>query len=130
MSGKRSFWSPSNHHSLTPSHRFWGIKKHVPARATDAATSECIRNAFRQMLDHVEPPEVFKPSEVAQLLSDKDLNSLGYEKWEDALPGVYELAFELREFGDCELLRKGVVLGDEVGIRDLDGPIRIRRVVM
>lgn len=82
------------------------------------------------MLDHVEPPEVFKPSEVAQLLSDKDLSSLGYEKWEDALPGVYELAFELREFGDCELLRKGVVLGDEVGIRDLDGPIRIRRVVM
>ncbi|CAK4020903.1 Hypothetical predicted protein [Lecanosticta acicola] len=109
---------------------FWGIKKHTPARPTDAATSTALRDAFRQMLDQIEPPDVFKPSEVAQLLSDSDLNSLGYEKWEEALPGVYELAFELREFGDCEILRKGVVVGDEVGIRDLEGPIRIRRVVM
>lgn len=81
------------------------------------------------MLDHVEPPEVFKPSEVAQQLSDKDLSALGYEKWEEALPGVYELAWELREFGDCEILRKGVVLPDDVSLEDIDGPVRIRRVV-
>ncbi len=54
----------------------------------------------------------------------------GYEKWEEVLPAVYELAFELREFGDCEILRKGKVIGEDVTIVDLDGPIRIRRVVM
>ncbi|EME45006.1 hypothetical protein DOTSEDRAFT_43435 [Dothistroma septosporum NZE10] len=108
---------------------FWGIKKAVPARSTDAATSEAIKKHFTQMLDHVEPPDVFKPSEVAQLLSDKELASLGYEKWEEALPGVYELAFEEREFGNCEILRKGKVIGDDVTIADLDGPIRIRRVI-
>lgn len=81
------------------------------------------------MLDQTEPPDVFKPSEVAQLLSDKELASLGYEKWEEALPGVYELAFEEREFGNCEILRKGQVIGDDVTIADMDGPIRIRRVI-
>lgn len=109
---------------------FWGIKKAVPSRSTDAATSEALRKAFAQMLDHVEPPEVFKPSEVAQLLSKKELEALGYEKWEEALPGVYELGWELRAFGDCEILRKGKVLSDDVGIEDLDGPVRFRRVAM
>ncbi|KXT02646.1 hypothetical protein AC578_1149 [Pseudocercospora eumusae] len=109
---------------------FWGIKKAVPARATDAATSEAVRRCFTQMLDHVEPPHTFKPSEVALQLTDKELAGLGYEKWEEALPGVYELAFELRDMGDCEILRKGVVIGDDVTLADIDGPIRIRRVVM
>lgn len=106
---------------------FWGIKKNTPARAIDAGTSEVMRNAFTQMLDQVEPPDVFKPSEVAQQLSKKELESLGYERWEEALPGVYELAWELREFGDLEILRKGKVLGDDVEIKDLDGPVRFRR---
>lgn len=81
------------------------------------------------MLDHTEPPDVFKPSEVAQLLSKKDLESLGYDNWEEALPGVYELAWELREFGDCEILRKGKVLPDNVSLAEIDGPVRIRRLV-
>lgn len=109
---------------------FWGIQPKGPARSTDAATSEAVRNAFLQMLDQTEPPEVFKPSEVATQLSKAQLAELGYTKWEEVLPGVYELAFELREFGDCEILRKGKVLGEDVTIADLDGPIRIRRVVM
>lgn len=108
---------------------FWGIKKSVPWRPTDAATSETLRKHFTQMLDHTEPPDVFKPSEVAQLLSDKELKDMGYETWEDALPGVYELGWELREFGDCEILRKGQVLGDDMRIEDIDGPVRFRRKV-
>lgn len=54
---------------------------------------------------------------------------MGYKKQEEAIPAVYELAFEMRELGDCEILRKGVVIGEDVGLRDIDGPIRIRRVV-
>jgi hypothetical protein len=44
------------------------------------------------------------------------------------LPAVYELAFELRAFGDCEILRKGKVIPEDMSIEDLDGPIRIRRL--
>lgn len=109
---------------------FWGIQPKGPARSTDAAVSESVRRAFAQMLDQTEPPEVFKPSEVAKQLKQAELAELGYEKWEEVLPAVYELAFELREFGDCEVLRKGKIIGENVTIVDLDGPIRIRRVVM
>ncbi|KAM3416286.1 hypothetical protein BST61_g7892 [Cercospora zeina] len=110
---------------------FWGLKpKGGPARPTDAASSEVVKNAFVQMLDQTEPPDVFKPSEVALQLNDAQLAELGYEKWEEVLPAVYELAFEMREFGDCEILRKGRVLPETATIADLDGPIRIRRVAM
>lgn len=106
---------------------FWGIKKAQPAQAIDAATSESIKNAFTQMLDQTDPPETFKPSEVALQLSDKQLADLGYKKWEECLPGIYMLAFEEREFGNCVILRKGKVLGDDVTLADIDGPIRIGR---
>lgn len=88
-----------------------------------------MKKHFTQMLDQTEPPDVFKPSEVAQCFSNEELASLGYEKWEELLPGVYEIAFEEREFGNCEILRKGKVIGEDVTIADLDGPIRIRRVI-
>lgn len=110
---------------------FWGLHpKPGPVSAIDAASSEHLQYAFRQMLDHTEPPATFKPSDVASQLTDTQLKDLGYEKWEEALPGVYALAFELREFGDCHILRKGKVLADDVTLEDLDGPIRIRRAVM
>lgn len=123
-------------HSLSPS-LTWGRYEwwynitpdpNGPIRTTDAATSEALKTHFIEILDRVEPPDSFKPREVAEALTDKELRSMGYKKQEEAIPAVYELAFEMRELGDCEILRKGVVIGDEVGIRDLDGPIRIRRV--
>ncbi|CZT17307.1 uncharacterized protein RCC_03141 [Ramularia collo-cygni] len=100
-----------------------------PVRTTDAATSKALKAHFVEILDRVEPPETFKPREVAEALTDKELSSMGYKKQEEAIPAVYELAFEMRDLGDCEILRKGVVIGDDVGISDLDGPIRIRRAV-
>lgn len=107
---------------------FWGIKpKGGPARAIDAATSESLRTAFIQMLDQTEPPAVFKPSEVATQLKQSQLADLGYEKWEEALPAVYHLAFEYREIGEAVILRKGKLLPEDATIEDLDGPIRIGR---
>jgi len=79
------------------------------------------------MLEHCDPPQTFKPSEVTELLTEAELSNLGYEKVEEALPAVYELAFELRAFGDCLILRKGKVLSEDVTMADLDGPIRIMR---
>jgi hypothetical protein len=86
-----------------------------------------MKELFSNFLDNTDPPDVFKPEAVAKKISDDQLRECGYDKWEDALPAVYEVAFEMRAFGDCEILRKGKVLGLNVGIEDLDGPIRIRR---
>jgi hypothetical protein len=107
---------------------FWGIQPEKgPMRTTDAATSEALKTHFVELLDRVDPPDTFKARDVVEALSDKQLKDLGFQKQDDAIPAVYELAFEMREFGDCDLLRKGKVLGDDVQLADLDGPIRIRR---
>lgn len=116
MVGRYEWW-----YSITPD-------PNGPVRTIDAATNEALRAHFTELLDRVEPPESFKPREVAEALTDKQLSKMGYKKQEEAIPAVYELAFESRELGDCEILRKGVVIGDDVTIQDLDGPIRIRRV--
>jgi hypothetical protein len=103
------------------------IPKPAPIAPQDAAAKPFLKELFSAMLDNTDPPDVFKPDAVAQMLSDAQLRECGYDKWEDALPAVYELAFEMRAFGNCELLRKGKVIGENVEIKDLDGPIRIRR---
>jgi hypothetical protein len=103
------------------------IPKPAPISAQDAAAKPFMKELFQAMLDNTDPPAVFKPDDVAQMLSDAQLRECGYDKWEDALPAMYEVAFEMRAFGDCELLRKGKVIGTDVGIEDLDGPIRVRR---
>lgn len=109
---------------------WWGTGTKPALTATDVANKPWMRLHFAHMLDHTEPPAVFKPSEVAACMSKEQVKECGFEKWEEAIPAVYELAFELRAMGDCEILRKGVVIPDDMGIEDLDGPIRIRRVEM
>ncbi|KAK3115643.1 hypothetical protein LTR53_004796 [Teratosphaeriaceae sp. CCFEE 6253] len=107
----------------------WGASGPTqPLRPIDAAHDPALRFHFLSLLDNTEPPDVFKASEVAQLLTHAELAKLGYETWREAIPAIRELAFELRGVGYCEILRKGKVLGDEVDLLDVDGPIRIRRV--
>lgn len=96
-------------------------------RATDAIRHPAIRQRFNELLDHTDPPASFKASEAAQLLSHNELKLLGYEKWQEAMPAMIELAFELRETDDCEILKGKKVLGDDVSAYEIDGDIRIRR---
>lgn len=44
------------------------------------------------------------------------------------MPAIRELVWELRGAGECEVLQKGSVLGMDVGLEDVRGPIRVRRV--
>ncbi|KAK1083421.1 hypothetical protein LTR33_003269 [Friedmanniomyces endolithicus] len=75
------------------------------------------------------PPKTFCPSEVARALSSSELQTLGFAGWREAMPAVRELAWEWRARGEgVEILQKGVVLGSEVGVGDVRGPIRVRRV--
>lgn len=75
------------------------------------------------------PPKTFCPSEVARSLSSSELQELSLASWREAMPLIRELVWQLREQGECEVLQKGGVLGSEVGLEDVKGPIRVRRKV-
>lgn len=74
-----------------------------------------------------EPPKTFCPSEVARALTAGELKDLGFADWRDAMPDIRQLAWSWRDTGSCEILQKGEVLGDRVGLEHVRGPIRIRR---
>lgn len=107
---------------------FWRIPVKQPMKPADAAHHPLLRGRFNTFLDNTEPPASFKASEVAQALREEELKQMGYEKWEEAVPGVIELAFELRAFGDCVVLKQGKVLPDSVMAVEIQGGCRIRRV--
>lgn len=105
----------------------WQGAKPQYKNPTDAAHDPSVRDRFRMFLDTVEPPDSFKASEVAQSIPPVEIEALGYEKWEEVMPAIKELAFELRELGDCEIIKGGKVLPESVGQYDIEGGFRIRR---
>ena len=44
------------------------------------------------------------------------------------MPAIRQVAWEMRERGELEVTQKGVALGMDVGVEDVVGPIRIRRL--
>ncbi|KAI7230508.1 hypothetical protein KC330_g6913 [Hortaea werneckii] len=106
----------------------WSSGDTKQVSTTDASHDPRLRFHMQTFIDNTEPPASFKASEVAQAMSPKELANLGLERWEELMPAVIELAFELREIGDCEIMKKGKVLPDDVGPYDIEGGIRIRRV--
>ena len=95
--------------------------------ATDAMHHPSVRMRFSQYLDNIDPPKSFRAAEVAQEFTYDELVKLGYKKWEEIMPAVIELAFEMRAIGHCEILKGGKVLGDDVTSWDIQGSVRIRR---
>ena len=87
-----------------------------------------IRTRFSHFLDTTDPPASFRAAQVAQELSFNELQKMGYDKWEEALPAIVELAFEMRAIGNCEIIKGGKVLGQDVTAYDVEGSVRIRRV--
>lgn len=84
----------------------------------------------RHLIDFLskrDPPKTFCPSEVARALSAGEMEALGLCNWRDAMPGIRELAWTLRNRGECEIVQKGVPIEDGIGPEDVRGPIRIRR---
>lgn len=86
-----------------------------------------LQHHLDSFLQRREPPKTFCPSEVARALTVDELSTLGCAEWRSAMPAIRELAWELRSRGECEILQKGAVLGDDIGIDDVKGPIRLRR---
>jgi hypothetical protein len=74
-------------------------------------------------------PKTICPSEVARALSQADLKSLSLTAWRDAMPLTRKVVFALRDVGMVEVLQRGEVLGRDVGVEEVRGPIRVRLAI-
>ncbi|SMR41233.1 unnamed protein product [Zymoseptoria tritici ST99CH_1A5] len=90
-------------------------------------SSSTIKPHLDRFLSTRQPPKTFCPSEVARALTANDLQRLGCENWREAMSIIREVVWERRKAGECEVLQKGEVLGMEVELEDVRGPIRVRR---
>ena len=97
---------------------------------TPSDASSPLQERLDDFLRKRQPPKTFCPSEVARALTASELTELGLGEWRDAMPMIRGMAWTLRQRGECEILQRGEVLGMEVGVEDVRGPIRIRRTVV
>ena len=90
--------------------------------------SSILRPKLTDLLDQRAHPKTICPSEVARSLSASEIrDGVGGEDWRNAMPAIRELAWRMRdEEGTVEILQNGDVLGRDVGIGDVRGPIRLR----
>lgn len=86
-----------------------------------------IQKQMERLLQSREPPKTFCPSEVARALSTSELQELQCASWREAMDSVRELAWSLRDAGRVEVLQKGTVLDVNLDLKDVKGPIRLRR---
>ncbi|KAH9824573.1 Protein of unknown function (DUF3253) [Teratosphaeria destructans] len=108
----------------------WPAPKPGPARDIDVGHHKSVRAHFISLLDNTEPPDSFKISTVAQMLSPRDMTELGFEHWREVLPGLIDLAFEFRDLGDCDVIVKGRLAPDSATaeeVKGMEGPVRVRR---
>lgn len=106
----------------------WSPSKKEPLSPTDASYNPLVRSEFTLMLDYTEPPQVFKSSDVAARIPEKELKAMGYENYKDLIPAIKVLAWDMREFGDCVILyTDGKVVPDDVSWMECERPVRFRR---
>lgn len=89
-------------------------------------TEDAIQQHLDRLLKARASPRTICPSEVARALSKPDLDELDTKRWRNVMPLVREREWTMRERGLVEVLQKGEVLGDDVSLDDVKGPIRVR----
>lgn len=81
---------------------------------------------MERLLDSREFPKTICPSEVARSLSADELTTTGASSWQDLMPSIRRLVFELRDVGKLDILQKGFVLPASQDLSNTSGPIRLR----
>ena len=89
---------------------------------------ETILPHLDRLLSSREYPKTICPSEIARALSAKDLELLGVSEWRDLMPEVREALWSMRQRGEVEILQRGAVLPETIGLQDIKGPIRARKI--
>lgn len=86
-----------------------------------------ISRDLQRLLNSREFPKTICPSEVARALSKTELEELHVTQWRDLMPEIRRRVWVMRDAGEVEIMQKGEVLGREVGLEDVKGPIRVRK---
>ncbi|KAI9813241.1 MAG: hypothetical protein M1827_004183 [Pycnora praestabilis] len=96
-------------------------------------TTETSRAVIQQHLDRLLSlrayPKTICPSEVARAFSTVELEQAGASEWRDLMPGIRQIVWGMRDQGEVEIMQRGGVLGGEVGLYDVKGPIRVRKKI-
>jgi hypothetical protein len=87
-----------------------------------------LRTHLSTLLQSRAYPKTICPSEVARALSSVDLETCGATEWRDLMPAIREIVWEMRGRGEVEILQRGEVLGLDIGVEDVRGPVRVRRI--
>ncbi len=86
-----------------------------------------LQQHLNRLLATREYPKTICPSEVPRALAAAELAQLGASSWRELMPDVRKLAWQMRDRGEVEILQRGEALGDDVGLEDVTGPIRLRK---
>jgi hypothetical protein len=97
---------------------------HLPPMSS--TSSDLLSTRFQALLSQRAYPKTICPSEVARSLSASDLRVLGVSSWRDLMPRLRQMAFKARDRGEVQLLQRGSIIGSEMGLEDVRGPIRVR----
>ena len=89
--------------------------------------TDAIETHLNRLLDARAYPKTICPSEVARALSAGELRQLDAGDWRDAMPAIRDIVFERRREGLVEVLQRGEVLGDDIEVEGIRGPIRVRK---
>ena len=97
----------------------------MPLNAEDR---QIVLSHLNHLLGKREYPKTICPSEIARALSSDELSQLGATTWRDTMPDIRTVVWELRDAGEVEICQRGEVLGVDVGVEDVRGPVRVRGV--
>jgi Protein of unknown function (DUF3253) len=95
-----------------------------------SAQQDILRSHLVRLLESRAPPKTICPSEGPRALSRIELDILGASEWRDLMDDAREIVWQMRDAGEVEIMQKGQVLGEEVCLGDVKGPIRVRRKVV
>jgi hypothetical protein len=96
--------------------------------STDLAHIEddAIQRHLDRLLEARASPKTICPSEVARSLSSSELDELNTREWRDVMPVIRERVWKMRDEGKVEIMQKGAVLSNDIGLEGIKGPVRVR----
>lgn len=92
-----------------------------------AGSDHILQHHLNRLLATRAYPKTICPSEVPRALVAAELAQLGVSSWRELMPDVRRLAWQMRDRGEVEILQRGEALGDDAGLEDVKGPIRVRK---
>lgn len=92
----------------------------------DDVVKDAVQGHLNRLLKARASPKTICPSEVARALSKDELDNLDAHEWRDVMPMIRERVWCMRDQGEVEILQKGQVLANSIGLGDVKGPIRVR----